>query len=59
MKRYTEINYLTEQIIGAAIDVHKHLGPGLLENVYHRVLACELELRGLRVESEKNDPTSL
>jgi GxxExxY protein len=41
------INALTEQIIGAAIEVHRHLGPGLLESVYEEALAVELELRGI------------
>jgi len=38
---------LTEQIIGAAIEVHRKLGPGLLESVYRACLARELALRGL------------
>lgn len=38
---------LTEQIIGAAIEVHKALGPGLMESVYEECLCHELNLRGL------------
>ncbi len=38
---------LTQQIIGAAIEVHKGLGPGLLESIYEEALCYELELRGL------------
>jgi GxxExxY protein len=38
---------LTEQVIGAAIEVHKELGPGLLESVYERCLSYELDLRGI------------
>ena len=38
---------LTEQIIGAAIEVHKYWGPGLYEEVYERSLAVEFELREL------------
>ena len=38
--------------IAAAIDVHRHLGPGLLESVYEIVLAHELEERGLKVERQ-------
>ena len=38
---------LTEQIIGAAIDVHRELGPGLLESVYEECLCVELKLRNL------------
>jgi GxxExxY protein len=41
------INELTEAIIGAAIEVHKHLGPGLLESAYEACLCQELESRGL------------
>lgn len=47
---------LTHQIIGAAIEVHKGLGPGLLETVYEACLAHELTLRGLRVERQKALP---
>jgi GxxExxY protein len=38
---------LTEQVIGAAIEVHRILGPGLLESVYQTCLCRELELRGI------------
>ncbi len=38
---------LTEQIIGAAIEVHRHLGPGLLESIYEEALTVELGLRGV------------
>ena len=38
---------LTRAVIGAAIEVHRHLGPGLLESVYHRCLCRELQLRGI------------
>jgi GxxExxY protein len=43
---------LTEQIIGAAIEVHRHLGPGLLESAYRRCLVHELELREVPVRTE-------
>jgi GxxExxY protein len=43
-----KLNTLTEQIIGAAIEVHRALGPGLLESVYEACLAQELMVRGLR-----------
>ncbi|MCA9570109.1 MAG: GxxExxY protein [Myxococcales bacterium] len=43
---------ITEAIIGAAIEVHRHLGPGLLESAYRRCLAHELELRGVEVATE-------
>ena len=42
-----EINQLTEQIIGAAIEVHRVKGPGLLESAYEACLAHELALRGI------------
>jgi GxxExxY protein len=48
----TKDDPLTGEIIGAAIEVHKALGPGLLESAYERCLARELELRGLRVERQ-------
>jgi GxxExxY protein len=40
---------LTEKIIGAAIEVHRLLGPGLLESIYEEALDIELHLRGLKV----------
>jgi GxxExxY protein len=43
---------ITEVIIGAAIEVHRHLGPGLLESAYRRCLAHELRLRDVPVLSE-------
>jgi GxxExxY protein len=42
-----EINQVTEAVIGAAIEVHKALGPGLLESAYEECLCRELELRGI------------
>jgi GxxExxY protein len=47
---------ITEQIIGAAIKVHRKLGPGLLESAYEHCLAYELERVGLRVERQKPVP---
>ncbi len=43
---------LTEAIIGAAIEVHRVLGPGLLESIYEEALCHELELRGFAVERQ-------
>ena len=43
---------LVYQVNGAAIEVHKSLGPGLLESVYHKCLAKELSLRNIKFESE-------
>lgn len=50
------INGLTGKIIGAAIEVHRHLGPGMLESVYETCLAHELRQRNLRVERQKALP---
>ena len=47
-----EIDKLSFDIIGAAIQVHQQLGPGLLEKVYELALLKELELRGLRSENQ-------
>jgi len=44
---------LTETIIGAAIEVHRDKGPGLIESIYEWCLRKELELRGLSTESQK------
>ena len=47
------LNELTERVIGAAIDVHRVLGPGLLESAYEACLYYELVKRGLGVERQK------
>lgn len=47
---------LTQQIIGAAIEVHRHLGPGLLESTYRAALAHELYLRHLSFREEVELP---
>ena len=52
------MNGLTEKIIGAAIEVHKTLGPGLLESAYEACLAFELTKRGLRVERQAAMPVT-
>lgn len=51
-----EINLITKEIIGAAIEVHKQLGPGMLESAYEECLCYELSLRGLKVERQKPIP---
>ena len=51
-----EINELTEKIIGCAIEVHKILGPGLLESAYEECLAFELKNKGLHIERQKAVP---
>jgi len=50
------LNLLTRKIIGAAIEVHRHLGPGLLESAYETCLAYELEQIGLTAERQKALP---
>ena len=47
-----EINQLGEQIVGALIEVHRHLGPGLLESAYEVALCHELTMRGLSFERQ-------
>ena len=51
-----ESNSITGKIIGAAIDIHRALGPGLLESAYEACLIYELRLRKLKVESQKAIP---
>ena len=47
------LSSLTNEIIGAAIEVHRILGPGLLESTYEACLAYELQTRGLHTERQK------
>jgi GxxExxY protein len=47
------LNKTTETIIGAAIEVHRELGPGLLESTYEACLVYELTERGLQIERQK------
>ncbi|MCK6690612.1 MAG: GxxExxY protein [Thermoanaerobaculia bacterium] len=58
MKTLTKSNLkkLTYEIIGAAIEVHKEMGPGLLEKVYEVCMIHELELRGIKVKSQQAVP---
>lgn len=51
-----ELNQITEKIIGCTIEVHKALGPGLLESVYEECLAYELSNAGLKFERQKSIP---
>jgi len=52
------INKLSSKIIGAAIDVHRTIGPGLLESAYEECLCYELDLQGLTFERQKPLPVS-
>ena len=49
-------NALSKEIIGAAIEVHRHLGPGLLESAYEQCLAHEFTSRGIPFELQKPVP---
>lgn len=42
------------RVIGACIEVHRHLGPGFLESIYHRAMCVELLERGLAIDKEKS-----
>ena len=46
------LDELTYKINGAIIEVHRHLGPGLLESIYHKCLKHELTLRNIKFQSE-------
>lgn len=50
------VNDLAYKVFGAAIEVHKNLGPGLLESVYHKCLKHELNLLKIKYVSEKTIP---
>ena len=56
MDRFNDINKLTGEIIGAAIEVHKALGPGLLESAYEECLCHEFKLRSFPFERQKELP---
>jgi GxxExxY protein len=51
-----DLNLITDQIIGSAIEVHRILGPGLLESIYEKALAFELEKRNLSVQNQLEIP---
>jgi GxxExxY protein len=51
-----DLNDLSNTIVGAAIEVHKLVGPGLLESAYEECLCHELVLRGIPFERQKNLP---
>jgi GxxExxY protein len=53
-----ELNKLSEIALGAAIEVHRETGAGLLESTYEQYLCRELSLRGLRVECQKELPVN-
>ncbi len=56
MTEKEELNNITQIIIGAAINVHRELGPGLLESAYEVCIVFELAQKGLKVEQQKPLP---
>ncbi|MFK7934065.1 MAG: GxxExxY protein [Saprospiraceae bacterium] len=58
MRKLTKkiINGLTYEIIGAAIEVHREMGPGLLESIYEKCMVQELKLRGIEAVTQKSVP---
>jgi GxxExxY protein len=48
-----DLEELVFRVIGAAIEVHRHLGPGYLESIYHRALCIEFRRRGIPFEFER------
>ncbi|MEA2733583.1 MAG: hypothetical protein QOE14_34 [Humisphaera sp.] len=53
-----DLNKLSEAVIGAAIEVHKEMGAGLLESTYEQCLCRELSLRGIKFECQKPLPVN-
>ena len=51
---FAKADRLSREVIGAAIEVHRTLGPGLLESIYERCLVHEIRLRGMTVEIQRN-----
>lgn len=56
MESRSEVNDIAYRIVGCAIEVHKELGPGLLENVYEESLALELGMNGLKFDRQLDIP---
>jgi GxxExxY protein len=50
---YAKADKLSSDIIGAAIEVHRHKGPGLIESIYERCMLRELELRSIPATTQK------
>ena len=51
-----DINKITEKIIGCAIEIHRQLGPGLLESAYEDCMVYEMQLQGLQFVKQKPVP---
>lgn len=56
MNNRDELNFITQKIIGAALEIHRNLGPGLFESVYEECLCYELELQNINFERQKYIP---
>lgn len=56
MQEADKLDQISRRIIGAAIEVHRHLGPGLLESAYESCLLFELKRQGFRVEEQRPLP---
>lgn len=56
MNDFAELNSLSERIIGLAIEVHRHLGPGMLESTCQKCLCYELEQHGILFQKEVDVP---
>lgn len=52
----TDLNAVTEKIIGCAIEVHRNLGPGLLESVYEKAMCYEIGVQGIRFQNQVQVP---
>ncbi|OVE74016.1 hypothetical protein BVX93_00585 [bacterium B13(2017)] len=55
-KDFLNMNKITEKIIGCAIEVHRHLGPGLLESIYENALCYEFDLNKIKYVRQMNTP---
>lgn len=53
-----DVNVITKEVIGSCIEVHRSLGPGLLESIYEECLSYELIQRGLNVERQRSLPVT-
>jgi GxxExxY protein len=50
---YERADGISGEVIGAAIEIHRHKGPGLIESIYERCLLRELELRSISATTQK------
>jgi GxxExxY protein len=55
-QKFKKADFLSKQVIGAAIEVHRVMGPGLIESIYQRCLMRELQLFGIQCASEVRIP---